>query len=330
MSFSKDIRLQRNVLIIGLGLMLIKVYTFQVTQSNAILSDALESLVNIASGAFALFSLVVASKPSDKNHPYGHGKIEFISGFIEGTLIVVAGLMMISKATYNIIYPQEIEELALGIVLTAFTGLVNYGMGYRLKKEGETKNSVIMTAEGTHLMSDGYTSLALIVGISIVWLTNITLLDNFVAILFGLYILYTGYKIFKTSIAGMMDEIDMKIVDELVVELNKERRDEWIDVHNMRVLKFGRDIHIDCHLTLPWYNSLEESHAQVVLFEKLIQQKFTPQTEFFIHIDPCVEDSCGLCLMKDCAHRKHAFIKKVKWDADNLLHHAKHELDLEN
>ena len=327
MSFSKDIRLQRNVLIIGLGLMFIKIYAFQVTQSNAILSDALESLVNIAGGSFALFSLVIASRPSDKNHPYGHGKIEFISGFIEGTLIVVAGLMMIGKAAYNLVYPQEIQALALGILLTAFTGLVNFAMGYRLKITGKEKGSVIMTSEGTHLMSDGYTSLALIIGIGVVWLTDITMLDNFVAIFFGFYILYTGYKIFKTSVAGMMDEIDMSIVEELAVELNQQRKPEWIDVHNLRVLKFGRDIHIDCHLTLPWYRSLEESHEQVVLLEKLIQQKFAPQTEFFIHVDPCEENSCNLCLVKDCAHRKHAFVKKIKWDANNLLLNTKHDLD---
>ena len=304
--------------------MLVKAYTFYLTSSNAVLSDALESLVNIASGTFALISLKIASRPSDKNHPYGHGKIEFISGFVEGTLIIIAGLMMIGKATYNIIYPNEIKELFLGILLTSVTGLVNFVMGFKLKKQGQKKGSMIMISEGSHLMSDGYTSLALIVGIGVVWLSGFVVLDNVVSILFGLYVLYMGSKIFRKSIAGIMDEMDMDLVDEFIGDLNQERKAEWIDVHNLRIIKFGRDVHIDCHLTLPWYYTLEKSHEQVELFEQVIKRKFEPHTEFFIHVDPCVESSCRLCLISDCKVRMHPFEKKVEWGMDNVLENSKH------
>lgn len=304
--------------------MFVKAYTFYITSSNAVLSDALESLVNIASGTFALVSLKIASRPSDKNHPYGHGKVEFISGFIEGTLIIIAGVMMIGKATYNIIVPNEVRELMLGILLTSITGFVNFAMGYKLKKQGQEKGSMIMISEGSHLMSDGYTSLALIVGIAVIWLSGFVILDNVISILFGVYVLYMGYKIFRKSIAGIMDEMDMNLVDEFIEELNVERKPDWIDVHNLRIIKFGRDVHIDCHLTLPWYYSLEESHEQVELFERVIKQKFEPQTEFFIHADPCIEDSCKLCLITDCLHRKQEFQNKVEWNVDNVLANVKH------
>lgn len=304
--------------------MFVKAYTFYITSSNAVLSDALESLVNIASGTFALVSLKIASRPSDKNHPYGHGKVEFISGFIEGTLIIIAGVMMIGKATYNIIVPNEVRELMLGILLTSITGFVNFAMGYKLKKQGREKGSMIMISEGSHLMSDGYTSLALIVGIAVIWLSGFVILDNVISILFGVYVLYMGYKIFRKSIAGIMDEMDMNLVDEFIEELNVERKPDWIDVHNLRIIKFGRDVHIDCHLTLPWYYSLEESHEQVELFERVIKQKFEPQTEFFIHADPCIEDSCKLCLITDCLHRKQEFQNKVEWNVDNVLANVKH------
>lgn len=312
------------MLLVGLLLMVVKVYTFYQTSSNAVLSDALESLVNIASGTFALVSLKIASRPSDKNHPYGHGKVEFISGFIEGTLIIIAGLMMIGKSTYNIFVPHEVKELILGVVLTGITGLVNFMMGLRLKKQGQEKGSMIMISEGSHLMSDGYTSLALIIGIGVVWVSGLVVLDNVISILFGLYVLYMGYKIFRKSIAGIMDEMDMDLVDEFIEELNRERKPEWIDVHNLRIIKFGRDVHIDCHLTLPWYYNLEKSHEQVELFEQVIKRKFEPHTEFFIHADPCIESSCRLCSISECKERKHSFEKKVEWDMDNVLENSKH------
>lgn len=305
--------------------MAIKGYTFFVTSSNAVLSDALESIVNIASGAFALVSLNIASRPSDKNHPYGHGKVEFIAGFVEGTLIIAAGSFMVGKATYNIIVPNEVQQLALGIILTSITGLVNFLMGYRLKRQGEAKGSMILISEGSHLMSDGYTSLALIIGISVVWISGIVLLDNIISILFGLYVLYMGYKIFRKSIAGIMDEMDMTLADDFIEELNKNRKPEWIDVHNLRIIKFGRDVHVDCHLTLPWYYSLEESHQQVVRFEAIIKEKFEPHTEFFIHADPCVESSCSLCAIENCSHRKHRFKEQITWDVENVLANSKHQ-----
>lgn len=325
MSFKSDIKYQRSVLVIGFVLMFVKVLAYQITHSNAILSDALESLVNISSGSFALFSLWVAAKPSDKNHPYGHGKVEFISGFVEGTLIVVAGLMMIGKAVYNLIYPHEVTDLLLGILLTAVAGLVNFLMGYGLKKKGEEKASMTMKSEGAHLMSDGYTSAALIIGIAVVWITKLPFLDNVVTIIFGLYILFLGYKIFKESIAGIMDEMDMVLVDSIVKKLNDNRKEEWVDVHNLRVLKFGRDIHIDCHLTLPWYNNLEESHAQVDLFERSLQQEFSQSTEFFVHADPCVEKSCEICILSSCQHRKRKLERKIDWTAENIIANRKHD-----
>jgi cation diffusion facilitator family transporter len=304
--------------------MLVKAYTFYITSSNAILSDALESLVNIASGTFALVSLKIASRPSDKNHPYGHGKVEFISGFIEGTLIIIAGLMMIGKATYNIIVPNEVRELMLGILLTSITGFVNYAMGYKLKQQGQQKGSMIMISEGSHLMSDGYTSLALIIGIGVVWVSGFVILDNIISILFGIYVLYMGYKIFRKSIAGIMDEMDMDLADEFIDELNKERKPEWIDVHNLRIIKFGRDVHVDCHITLPWYLNLEETHEQVECFEKVFKRKFEPQSEFFIHTDPCIESSCQHCSLSNCNVRKHPFKKKVDWTVKNILENSKH------
>jgi divalent metal cation (Fe/Co/Zn/Cd) transporter len=165
----------------------------------------------------------------------------------------------------------------------------------------------------------------LILGIAVVWATGITLLDNIISIAFGAFVLYTGYKIFRKSISGIMDEIDMDLVESIVDDLNKERQEDWIDVHNLRVIKFGRDIHIDCHLTMPWYYSLSEAHEQVDKFELLLKKHIGGNAEFFIHADPCEEHSCSICSLRDCPERKHAFVKKVHWQTDNVLTNRKHQ-----
>lgn len=327
MSFKQDIALQRMVLVAGVLLMFVKGFAFIQTGSNAILSDALESLVNISSGAFALYSLWYASRPSDVNHPYGHGKIEFISGLLEGVLILIAGIAIVSKAVYNLIYPQVVAQLMLGVLLTFITGLVNFLLGLRLKKTGEDKKSMVLISEGTHLMSDGYTSFALVLGVALVWLTKKVWIDNLLAIGFGLYILYAAYRILRQSIAGIMDEVDQSLVESIVKVLEKQRKPDWIDVHNLRAVKYGRDIHIDCHVTLPWYRSLEESHNDLDEIEGIVRKEFRAQVEFFIHADPCVESSCSICALKTCKERKHPFIKKVEWNVSNALAEAKHTLN---
>lgn len=306
--------------------MLIKFAAWIITQSNAILTDALESIVNVFAGAFALYSVSYAAKPKDEDHPYGHGKIEFLSIGLEGTLIAIAGISIVVKSIYNLFYPHEIDSIDIGLFLTLFTGFVNLIMGLYLQKKGKELHSVTLIADGKHILSDAYSSGGLIIGIILIWISGISWMDSVVAIIFGLLILYTGYKLMRKSLAGVLDEVDYALVEEIVEVLNKNRKDEWIDIHNFRVIKYGSNLHIDCHITLPWYYSLEQSHCLVSEVENILAKESENHVEVFIHADPCLPDSCSICALKNCAERKHPFIKQIDWSIEVILKNQKHSL----
>jgi cation diffusion facilitator family transporter len=173
MSVSKrNIRIQTLILIAGIIILAGKFSAWIITDSNAILTDALESIINVVAGAFALYSLFLTSKPRDEDHPYGHGKIEFLSSGFEGGLILIAGLVMTAKACYNFFKPIPIDSLDYGIIIIIVTGLVNYLLGTFLQKRGKRDKSIIMIASGQHLMSDAWSTLGLIIGLTIIYFTG--------------------------------------------------------------------------------------------------------------------------------------------------------------
>lgn len=309
MSYKSDIRLQRTVLIVGILLMAIKAIAYFLTHSNAILTDALESLVNIAAGSFSLFSLYYAAQPSDDNHPYGHGKVEFISGIVEGTLIGIASISMIAKVVYNIFRPEEIESLDIGLALALGAGLVNFFMGLQLEKRGRAKQSMSMKSEGAHLKSDGYTSFAMVLGLGIVYLTNLLWLDNVIALFMALYIGYMSYRILRQSIAGIMDETDEEVNKRAFAVIKAKRQPQWIDFHEFRIIRYGRNLHIDCHLVLPFYYTIAEEHIEVKQIEQLLTEGLAQDAEIFIHTDPCAQNFCSQCRVENCEYRKEAFLK---------------------
>ena len=281
-----------------------------ITQSNAILTDALESLVNIFAGTFSLYSLYLASQPSDQNHPYGHGKVEFIAGVIEGFLIIVAGFLMSTKAIYNLIFPAAISNIDLGLVLALVAGIVNFLMGFKLAKSGKEKHSMSMQSEGAHLKSDGYTSFAMVIGLAIMWLTNLYWLDNVITILMAVFISYLGYSIIRKSVAGIMDETDIEVNARVFGPIKNKRKPEWIDFHEFRVIRYGRKLHIDCHLVLPFYLTIKDEQVQVTQIEQLISEGLEQETEIFVHTDPCTESFCKHCTMPNCDFRKENFVAK--------------------
>lgn len=318
--------MQLLALCLGLVLMAIKFLAWRLTNSNAILTDALESIINVVAAAFGLFSILLAAKPRDSNHPYGHGKVEFLSAGFEGALIFLAGIAIWFKAGYNIIHPQGLHQLDIGLALTGLAGGVNFGIGHYLERRGKQSNSLILEASGKHLKSDAYSSAGLLIGLGLVLITGIPLLDNLLAILFGGFIMFTGFQLVRRSVAGIMDEADYLLIDEMVATLHRNRRDSWIDVHNFRVIKYGATLHIDCHMTVPWYFDTRSSHAEVKNFEHLLKAHSSVPLEFFIHIDPCAPPrNCLICQMKDCPKRQAPTEIKVEWTLDNIMKNAQHE-----
>lgn len=323
----KNIRVQQWVAVVSVLLLVIKITAYYLTNSVAILTDALESIVNVVAGFVGLYSLYISAKPGDHDHPYGHGKIEFVSAALEGSMIFVAGFLIIYNAIKNIIYPQPLHQLDVGMALICGTAVVNFIMGVVCIRIGTKHNSIALQASGKHLQSDTYTTLGIVVGLVLIYFTNISWLDSAVAILFAGIIIYTGYHIIRSSLAGIMDETDIALIERIVDILNKNRRENWVDLHNLRVIKYGDKLHIDCHLTVPWYLNLYQAHQEIDEFRKLTREHFGKSIEFFIHTDGCLEFSCRICDKQNCTERKHDLERKVLWTVENISKDKKHAVE---
>jgi cation diffusion facilitator family transporter len=314
---------------VSLVLLIVKFYSFYITNSTAILTDALESIVNVVAAGFATYSIYLSSRPRDDNHPYGHGKIEFFSAGVEGTLIMLAGLFIVYQSIYNFFFPNELERLREGILLISFTGLVNGILGLILQKKGKKLNSLTLEANGKHLLTDMMSSFVLVVGVFIIYLTGLAYLDSFIALLFSVYIIYSGYGLVRKSVAGLMDEADPIAVESTVKVINQHRKPNWIDIHNMRVQQYGSDRHIDLHLTLPYYLDLGKVHDEVEELESVLENDWPGVMEVFVHADPCLPDKCcHYCQIKDCSVRKYPMDTKIEWTALNMSKNQKHYHEL--
>jgi cation diffusion facilitator family transporter len=307
-------------------LFIIKILAYFLTYSVAILTDALESTVNVIAGFIGLYSLYVAGKPKDIDHPYGHGKAEFLSAAVEGTLIIIAGFIIIYEAINNFIHPHTLQKLDWGILLVSTTAAINYIVGYISVHNGKKNNSLALIASGKHLQSDAYSTIGLIVGLALIYFTKLIWLDSAVAIVFAFIIIITGYKILRSSIAGIMDEADVELLEKMVKLLNNNRRENWIDLHNLRVIKYGGQLHIDCHLTVPWYLNIHEAHLEIDHLINLLTGEFGNAIEFFVHSDGCLEFSCPLCSKQDCNVRKQPFEQRIEWTLKNILSNKKHQI----
>jgi cation diffusion facilitator family transporter len=273
-----------------------------------------------------LYSLSLSAKPKDADHPYGHGKVEFISAAIEGTLIITAGFFIIYKAVQNFFYPHEIAKLNLGILLVSSTAIVNFIAGSVCLATGKRNKSLQLIAGGKHLITDTYSTIGILAGLAVIYFTGYTLIDSLIACIVAIIIIYTGYTIVRPSIAGIMDEADKTLLNDIVACLNKHRRENWIDIHNMRIIKYGSTLHCDCHLTVPWYLNVREAHDEIEALGTLIKNEFGEAVELFVHSDGCLEYSCRICSKQNCMVRLHPFEKRITWTIENISHDAKHNI----
>lgn len=323
----QNLRVQAWITLLSLLLFATKIIAYYATNSLAILTDALESIVNVLAGFIGLYSLYVASKPRDMDHPYGHGKAEFVSAAAEGSLIVASGIFILYETIQNIIKHNPIEKLGFGVILIGVTGVINYAAGYVCIKVGKKNNSLALQASGKHLQIDTYSTLVVIVSLALMLFTHLLWIDKVAAILLSAVIIYNGYKILRASLAGIMDEADKKLLEEFVDLLNANRRVNWVDLHNLRVIKYGATLHVDCHLTVPWYLNVHEAHKEIDVLSDLIRNQFGEAFELFVHTDGCLPFSCNICNKEDCAVRQHPFIHRINWTLENIISNQKHRID---
>lgn len=321
---NQNISLQKWVATVSVLLFFAKIVAYYLTHSVAILTDALESIVNVVAGFIGLYSLYLSAKPRDADHPYGHGKVEFLSAAVEGSMIFIAGILIIYKSVVVLITPRAIHQLDIGILLISITAVVNYILGVICVKTGTKNNSLALVASGKHLQSDTYSTLGILVGLVLIYFIDVYWIDSVVAISFSLIILYTGYKIIRSSIAGIMDETDKELLTTLVETLNKNRRENWVDLHNLRIIKYGSMLHLDCHLTVPWYLNVHEAHVEIDALANLVRKNFGESLELFVHSDGCLDFSCKICNKQNCAVRQFPFEKRIEWTVENISSDQKH------
>ncbi len=326
----QNFNVQKILVIVSILLFGIKIFAWYLTGSVAILTDALESIVNVFTAFVGLYSLYVSSLPRDANHPYGHGKVEFLSAAVEGTLIIVAGFFIIVESLYHLKNPHTLAKLDWGILLILFTALVNFGLGYMATKRGQKHQSLALIASGRHLQSDTYSTMGIIVGLILLYFTKFNWIDSFVAFIFAIAIIYTGYKILRSSIAGIMDEADNVLLQKVVETLNANRRENWVDMHNLRIIKYGGVLHLDCHLTVPWYLNVYEAHHEVKALEDLVKNRFGMQVELFVHTDACLDFSCKICIKQHCHVRKFIFEESILWTVENISANRKHRIEIKD
>jgi len=322
----QNLNIQKWIAAISVLILAVKFLAYFLTHSVAILTDALESIVNVAAGFIGLYSLYISAKPRDINHPYGHGKAEFLSAAVEGTLILSAGAIIIYKAIQHFIYPVPIHSIDKGMILVGITGLVNLGVGFLGFRYGKRNQSLALIASGRHLISDSYSTFGIVAGLLLISFTKLVWIDSAIAIVFGAVIIYTGYKIVRRSIAGIMDEADEELLQKMVRVLNANRKENWVDLHNLRVIKYGSILHVDCHLTVPWYLNVNEAHAEIEALGSFIKREFGESLELFVHSDGCLYVQCPICLKSGCPVRHHPFEKKIEWSLQNILSDKKHQL----
>ncbi|MCS7082324.1 MAG: cation diffusion facilitator family transporter [Bacteroidetes bacterium] len=312
------LRAARWSLAVGVVLLGLKFSAYLLTGSAAVLSDALESIINVVAALLALVAVHLAARPPDATHPYGHGKIEFFSAGFEGSLIMLAGGAIGYKAVEALLAGIPPQRLEAGTALVAGAGLVNAALGGYLIHTGRRTRSATLRASGHHVLSDAYTSAGVVMGLLLVRWTGLWWLDPAVAIAVGLHILRAGYKLVREAVAGLMDEADPSILERVAQILEQGRQPGWIAPHRLRLWRSGATLHVDFHLILPYYWTLQQSHEAEHAIHELFRARCPEPTDVIVHTEPCWPACCALCAIDSCPVRQAPLKRLLPWNGDLL------------
>jgi len=286
-------RLALLALTVGGALCVLKFTVFWLTDSAAVLSDALESVINVVAAGAMLWTLWLSSRPADENHPYGHGKAEFMAAAFEGALIGFAGLLIASEAVRRFIDPPALTRLGVGAALLAVTGVVNGALATALLRAGRRLRSPALKADGRHLMTDVYTTIAVVGGLLLVWATGVHWLDPAFALVFAAMIVVSGWRLISESVGGLMDAADPDDEREVVAILDDEiARNAIRGHHKVRVRRNGPFRWVDMHIQVDPTLSVAEGHDIASRIEGRIERTFG-RANATAHVEPADEASPG-------------------------------------
>ncbi len=298
-------------LVVGLIVLGVKFWGYALTNSQVVLSDALESIVNVIASGVALFALRYAATPPDQKHPYGHGKGEFFSAAFEGGLIVFASVMIIADSTRALILGHELRAIDFGMLIVIVAGTLNLMLALYLLRVGRMAGSASLEASGQHLLSDVWTTGASLVGLLVVRATGVSALDALLGIAAGAYLGIVGAKILRGSIGGLLDENNRDVLSSLAQAFNVVQHPGIIGVHGARIMRAGNYHYIDAHVIVPEFWDVQRSHDEVNAFERKAIEHYRYSGEIHFHIDPCRRDYCRKCILANCPVRQEEFSERI-------------------
>ena len=297
----------RVSLAVSIILLVIKFVGYKITHSQAVFSDAMESIVNVVAASVAIFVVWYSRKPADQDHPYGHGKAEFFSAAFEGGLITVASIWIAVEAVKALVRGHTIQQIDVGVIITLGTGAANAVLGYYLLRQGRKAQSAALEASGRHVLTDFWSSAGVAAGLVLVAITKIQWLDPVVALLMAGYLAKTGFTLVTQSANALLDREDRDILGHLLKIVGRQRLSGIIQLHHVRVMRSGSYHHIDAHAVVPEYWDVAEAHDNTDAFEAELMRDYPYPGELHLHVDPCRRAYCRNCDVAECPIRKHPF-----------------------
>lgn len=270
---------------VGVLILALKVGAWVASGSAAVLSDAIESVVHVLATVVMLATLQFSQKAPDKEHPYGHGKAGSFSVGFEGGLVALSGVLVLFAVVERLLSGREIGDLTYGIVGTVAATAVNLALGLYLVRLGRREKSEVLEADGQHVLADMWTSVGVIAGLVLVWLTGLEWLDWAIAAAVGVHLLFVGSRLVRSGIAGLMDEVDEADYATVVAAVNRVREPEWLDMHDLRLRRVGDLTHVDFHLVVPGDWTIARGHEVSALLEHAVLQELESEGSVLVHLD---------------------------------------------
>lgn len=277
--------LAQGSIVVGVVVLGLKYAAYHLTGSVALLSDAIESIVNVVTAIVALATIVLSAKPADEEHPYGHHKAEYFSAVLEGVLIILAAILILREAYFGYLSPRALETPWLGLALNAAATAINAGWAWVLIRQGRIQRSPALSADGRHLFTDVYSSLGVLGGVGVAALSGIAILDPIIAALVALNILWAGWRLMKESLSGLMDEAIPPATLADIRKIISTQADGAIEAHDLRTRRAGSMTFIDFHLVVSGTTTVSAAHEICDRLERAIRQEIGDAL-ITIHVEP--------------------------------------------
>jgi cation diffusion facilitator family transporter len=308
-------------LVVGSILLGVKFFAWSLTGSTAVLSDAMESIVNVVAALFALGAIVFAARPADANHPYGHGKMEFFTAVFEGGLVAFAAVMILYEGAYTLVHGATLKSLDVGLLWIAGAGAGNLLLGWYLVGVGKRTHSPALVADGKHVLSDFWTTAGVLLGLFLVWTLGerFSWIDPAMAIFVGALLCFAGVRLVRQAAGGLLDEEDPELLEDLASAFALMPSRGAIEIHETRAIRSGSYSHVDAHVVVPEFWTVETGHDEAEAMERWVLANWKRDGEIFFHLDPCRRAYCARCELADCPVRREPFREKPPVTRESIV-----------